>query len=128
MRTPFNRYDAVEMGSAPASGAAGRALAVRIERAKTSNRFVRSRALLFGARRAELQPGRLCSPFPPTASFRLLQGGAGNLPASSGDPPDETTASKQSFRPAVARRVSPFRPAGCRTGQAGRLCHPENNF
>ncbi len=69
-RPALSRNHAVELGSAPAPGAAGRALATR-----PGGRQPNIIRLAFGrsgsARgRAERQPGRLCSPFS-TAWFRL---------------------------------------------------------
>ncbi len=71
-RSGLNQIPAVALGSAPASGAAGRALATRLGGRKPNTiRFVFVRSS--SARgRAERQPGRLCSPFS-SAWFRLNQ-------------------------------------------------------
>jgi hypothetical protein len=67
----LSRNDAVGIGSAPAPGAAGRALAARIGASPPRTHWF-GRKPPFPARgRAGLQPGRLRSPSRSTASFRL---------------------------------------------------------
>ena len=67
----MNRNDALDLGSAPASGAVGRALAAHL-RAPSPFTFGFAPAGRRSARgRAEQQPRRLRSPFISTASIRL---------------------------------------------------------
>lgn len=71
MKHLLNRNDAIGLGSAPASGAAGRALAARPEHSIDST-VPCGRTRSGSARgRAEPQPGRLCSPLVLIAAFRL---------------------------------------------------------
>jgi len=65
---------AVGMGSAPAPGAVGRALAAHSGRRECTRRLGRPGAAEFGAGRAERQPERLRSP-----SFQLY--GSGLIPS-----------------------------------------------
>ena len=73
----LSRNDAVGMGSAPAPGAAGRALAARIRRA-VSKRFGAWRSVRVRREGAPNHSRGGCAPPPSTASFRLRRGGEWN--------------------------------------------------
>ena len=67
----LNRNDAVGMGSAPALGAVGRALAAHTGRVKPNHRLVRPGAPGFGARARRTAAGAAALPRNSTAWFRL---------------------------------------------------------